>query len=169
MYFYPLDEAIAKMKTYGFDINKFHESIWNGKGVYVIGADKDDEETNQAWFDKEHYSLVRMIKYENGRKEDALLEDHVKLDGGYSETLVKFYMNDKLLQVEKYFDLEANKEINPEIFNTQNFIKADSTVNKQIRKIFIYDLQSSSGEPSFYQLVKLFYYGIAVKPTYFYF
>ena len=91
--------------------------------MYVIGSDKDGEETNQAWFDKEHYSLVRMIKYENGRKEDALLENHVKLDGGYSETLVKFYMNDKLLQVEKYFDLEANKEINPEIFNTQIFIK----------------------------------------------
>jgi len=124
MYFYPLDEAISKMKTYGFDINKFHETKWNGNKVYVIGADKDGEETNQAWFDKEHYSLVRMIKYESGRKEDALLEGHVKLDGGYSETLVKFYMNDKLLQVEKYFGLEANKEINPEIFNTQNFIKA---------------------------------------------
>jgi hypothetical protein len=124
MYFYPLNEAIAKMKTYGFDINKFHESKWNGNDVYVIGSNKDGEETNQAWFDKEHYSLVRMIKYENGRKEDALLEDHVKLDGGYSETQVKFYMNDKLLQVEKYFDLEANKKINPEIFNTQNFIKA---------------------------------------------
>ncbi len=124
MYFYPVDEAIAKMKTYGFDITKFHESVWNGKGVYVIGADKDGEESNQAWFDKEHYSLVRMIKYENGRKEDALLEDHVKLDGGYSETLVKFYLDEKLLQVEKYFDLEANKVINPEIFNTQHFIKA---------------------------------------------
>lgn len=126
MYFYPLDEAIAKMKTYGFDVNKFHETTWNGDEVYVIGADNDDEKINQAWFDKEHYSLVRMIKYENGRKEDALLEDHVKLDGGYSETLVKFYMNDKLLQVEKYFDLKSNIEMQPGIFDPSNFVKIDN-------------------------------------------
>lgn len=123
MYFYPLDETIAKIKTFGFDINKFHVTKWNGNDVYVIGAGKDGEETNQAWFDKEHYCLVRMIKYENGRKEDALLEDHVKLDGGYSETLVKFYINEKLLQVEKYFDLKPNVAINPGIFDTGRFIK----------------------------------------------
>ncbi len=126
MYFYPLDEAIAKMKTYGFDINKFHVTKWNGNDVYVIGSNKDDEETNQAWFDKEHYNLVRMIKYENGRKEDALLEDHVKLNGGFSETLVKFYLDGKLLQVEKYFDLEANVVINPAIFDPTNFVKINT-------------------------------------------
>ena len=123
MYFYPLDEAISKMKSLGFDIDKFHTTKWKGETVYVIGADKDDEKTNQAWFESTHYSLVRMIKYESGRKEDAILEDHIKLDGGYSEKLVKFYMDDKLLQVEKYFDLKANVTIQPGIFDPGNFIK----------------------------------------------
>jgi len=123
MYFYPVDEAISKMRSFGFDIDKFHTTKWKGETVYVIGADKDDEESNQAWFENKHFNLVRMIKYENGRKEDAILEDHVKLDGGYSETLVKFYMNEKLLQVEKYFDLKADVKMRQGIFDPANFVK----------------------------------------------
>jgi len=123
IYFYPLDTAIAKFQSFGFDINKFHVTNYEGKKVYVIGADKDGEETNQAWFDSQHFNLVRMIKYENKHKEDALLQKHVKLDGGFSETLVKFYLDDKLLQVEKYFDLKANVAMDPKLFDTNNFVK----------------------------------------------
>lgn len=123
MYFYQPDEAIEKFKSFGFDINKFHKTTWNGKAIYVIGANKDGEESNQAWFDKEHYNLVRMIRFENGTKEDAILQKHVKLNGGFSETLVKFYLNDKLIQVEKYFDLKANVEMDRGIFDPANFVK----------------------------------------------
>ncbi|MGN6604692.1 MAG: hypothetical protein ACTHK8_19700 [Ginsengibacter sp.] len=123
IYFYPLDTAIAKFQSFGFDINKFHVTNYEGKKVYVIGADEDGEETNQAWFDSQHFNLVRMIKYDNKHKEDALLQKHVKLDGGFSETLVKFYLDDKLLQVEKYFDLKANVAMEPKLFDTNNFVK----------------------------------------------
>jgi hypothetical protein len=46
-----------------------------------------------------------MIRYEKQRKEEAVLDNHVKLHGGFSETLVHFYINEKLVQVEKYHDL----------------------------------------------------------------
>jgi hypothetical protein len=64
-----------------------------------------------------------MIKFEKNRKEEALLEDHVKLDSGFSETLVKFYINDKLIQVEKYHDLKANIDLDPAIFDPSNLKK----------------------------------------------
>ena len=40
MYFYTFDEVLSKMKSLGYDLNKFHEDSWKGKDVYVIGADK---------------------------------------------------------------------------------------------------------------------------------
>ena len=123
MYFYPLDTTIAKMARFGFDLNKFHEDSWKGKAVYVIGADKNEDSVSQLWFEKENYNLVRMIKFENNRKEEALLEDHVKLDGGFSETLVKFYVNDRLIQVEKYHDLKTNIDLEDEIFDPLNYKK----------------------------------------------
>lgn len=123
MYFYPLEESISKMAAFGFDPDKFHEDVWKGKKVYVIGADKNEDSTNQAWFEKENYNLVRMIKFENKQKEEALLENHEKLNGGYSETLVHFYINSKLVQVEKYHNLKADIQVNPGIFDVDNFIK----------------------------------------------
>lgn len=123
MYFYPLEKSISKMATFGFDPGKFHEDIWKGKKVYVIGAAKNEDSTNQVWFDKENYNLVRMLKFENKQKEEALLENHEKLNGGYSETLVYFYINNKLIQVERYHDLKADAQVNPGIFDADNFIK----------------------------------------------
>ena len=91
--------------------------------VYVIGAGKGEDSVNQLWIEKENYSPVRMIRYENNNKEEAFFENHVKAGGGYSETLVHFFINDKLVQVEKYHDLKANAEINPAIFDPVNFVK----------------------------------------------
>jgi hypothetical protein len=123
MYFYPLDSVISKMENFGFDLNKFHEDSWKGQAVYVIGANKNEDSVNQVWFEKENYNLVRMIKFENNRKEEALLENQVKLEGGFSETLVKFYIDNKLVQVEKYHDLKSNIYIDPSVFDPTNFTK----------------------------------------------
>jgi 7-cyano-7-deazaguanine synthase in queuosine biosynthesis len=114
---------LSQMKSFGFDPGKFHEDLWKGKSVYVIGASKGEDSTSQIWIEKEHYNIVRMIKFENNRKEEAQFEGHIKLDGGYSETLVRFYINNKLVQVEKYHDLKANIPIDPAIFDPVNFIK----------------------------------------------
>jgi outer membrane lipoprotein-sorting protein len=123
MYFYPFDEVTVKMKSFGYDLDKFHEDIWKGMPVYVIGANKNQDSVNQIWIEKENFSPVRLLKYENNTKEEALFENHVKLDGGFTETLVYFYINDKLIQVEKYHDLKANIEIDPAIFDPENFVK----------------------------------------------
>lgn len=123
MYFYPFDKVTEKMKSFGYDLDKFHEDKWKGMAVYVIGADKNQDSINQLWIEKENFSPVRLIKYTDNTKEEALFENHVKLDGGFTETLVYFYINNKLIQVEKYHDLKANEEIDPAIFNPENFVK----------------------------------------------
>ena len=123
MYFYQFDEVTAKMKSLGYDLNKFHEDTWKEKSVYVLGAGKGEDSVNQLWIEKENYSPVRMLKYENKKKEEAFFENHVKLGGGFTETLVHFFINDKLIQVEKYHDLKANIEINPAIFDPENFVR----------------------------------------------
>ncbi|MDQ6762291.1 MAG: hypothetical protein M3015_06655 [Bacteroidota bacterium] len=40
------------------------------------------------------------VIFKNNEKEEGLFENHVKLNGGYSESLLYFYVNDKLIQVE---------------------------------------------------------------------
>jgi hypothetical protein len=123
MYFYPFEESVSKIASFGFDPGKFHEDVWKDKKVYVIGAEKKEDSVSQVWFDTENYNLVRMIKFENKQKEEALFENHVKLNGGFSETLVYFYVNNKLVQVEKYYGLKADIRLNTQIFDPVNFTK----------------------------------------------
>lgn len=123
MYFYPIDTVLLKIKTYGYDLDKFHEDEWKVNPVYVIGGDRGEEKVNQLWVEKKNYNLVRMINFRNGRKEEALFENQVKIGGSFSETLVSFFINDKLVQIEKYHDLQSHKKISPAIFDPYHFIK----------------------------------------------
>jgi outer membrane lipoprotein-sorting protein len=116
MYFYRFDQAVSKMKELGFDLNQSHEDIWKGRPVYVIGAGKGNDTSNQLWIDKENLYLVRMLTLTETRKEEGLFENHIKLGGGWTETRVVFYINGKLVQVETYHDCKANPELDPAIF-----------------------------------------------------
>ncbi len=116
MYAESIDKVLAHFKDLHYDLEKFHEDIWKGNPVYVIGAERSDEKVNQLWIDQENLLPVRFIKYENNTREEGTFEDHIKLKGGWSETLCKFWINDKLVQVEKYHDIVAGVPLDKNIF-----------------------------------------------------
>jgi hypothetical protein len=116
LYFSPFDDVLAHFKALNYDLAKFHASVWKGKPVYVIGADKDDEKINQLWIDQDKLVAVRFIKYENNTREEGTFEDHIALKNAWSETKCTFMVNDHLLQVEKYHDVVAGGPIDKSIF-----------------------------------------------------
>ncbi len=122
MYFYSFDAVISKMSSLGYDLNKFHEDVWKGKNVYVIGAVKGEDSVNQIWIDKDNFNIVRMLKFEGKQKEEGLFENHIKIEGGYSESVVYFYIDGRLVQIEKYHDIKANVDIDNSIFDPGNFV-----------------------------------------------
>jgi outer membrane lipoprotein-sorting protein len=117
MYFTTIDQVFAHFKTLHFDLSKCHESTWKGKAVYVLGSANDDEKINQLWIDKEKLVAVRYFKYDANGKMEATFEDHKLVEGAWSETLCKFYINDKLLQTEIYHDIKANEPIDKKVFD----------------------------------------------------
>jgi hypothetical protein len=119
MYFYPFSEVVNKTKELGYDLSKSYENTWKGKPV--IGATVDGEKVNQLWIDKTNLILVRMIKYENGKKEEGLFEDQVKMGGGWTETKAIFYFDDKLAQRELYHDMKANPVLDNRLFDPTAF------------------------------------------------
>lgn len=116
MYFVPFESVLAHFKELDYDLDKFHTDTWKGKPVYVIGSDKPDEKVNQLWIDQEKLVPVRFIKYDNGTKEEGWFENHVPLKKGWSETKCTFYINDHLLQIEKYHDVQAGNNIDKSVF-----------------------------------------------------
>lgn len=121
MYGYPFDSVTAHFTKLGYALEKFHSSTWKGKPAYVIGANKDNERSNQLWIDKEYLYAVRFIKYTDTVKEEGWFEDHIKLGGGWVETKAEFYINDHLVQVEKYHDCVADDPIDSRVFDPKLF------------------------------------------------
>ena len=121
MYFYPLDTVLAKMNTLGYHLDHFHKDKWKGADVYVIGANDNNEKMNQLWIDKEKMVLVRFIKYDNGHKEEGVLENQKKFGQGWSETGCTFYIDDKLYQKEIYHDCKFDVLIDNSFFDPKAF------------------------------------------------
>jgi hypothetical protein len=116
LYFVPFDEVLFHFKALNYDLSKFHASTWKGHPVYVIGADKDDEKVNQLWVDQDKLIPVRFLKYGDNSKEEGLFEEHIPLKNAWSETKCTFYVNDHLLQVEKYHHVVPGGSIDKSIF-----------------------------------------------------
>jgi hypothetical protein len=123
MYFYPFDRVLKQLTTLHYDLSKFHKDRWNNKDVYVIGANNNEEKLNQLWIDQEKLVLVRMIKYDDNRKEEGLFENQIQAAGGWSETVAVFYIDDKLIQKEFYYDCKTNPVIDPRVFEPSDFGK----------------------------------------------
>lgn len=67
-----------------------------------------------------------MIKYDKNSqgvvtKQDALFGGYIKMGGGGAETKVMFYLNDKLRQVESYYNCKQAPDMDQKIFDPQHF------------------------------------------------
>ncbi|NUO01442.1 MAG: hypothetical protein HUU01_12605 [Saprospiraceae bacterium] len=125
LYFHPLEKAKTLMATLGFDLSKGYETTWKGKAVYVIGAVAGDETANQLWIEKKRMILVRMIRHQNGQKEEAVFENHIRTGKGWTETKISFYLDNKLFQLEYYNDVKANVPITEGHFDPAQFGKVN--------------------------------------------
>lgn len=121
MYFYSYEIACSKMNELGYDLQKSFTTLWKGEPVYVIGASADNEKVNQIWVDKEKLVIVRLLKYDDRRKEEGIFEKHLKLGDSYTETKVTFYFDDKLAQIEYYFNCTANPLLDDRLFEPTKF------------------------------------------------
>jgi hypothetical protein len=118
MYFAPsYDEVVRRFYNMGYDVGRQCTSKLNGNSVYVIGANDTAEKVNQVWVDKKHLCVVKHVKYEDGKKQEAIFEGHQKLGDAWCETLVSFYVDGKLLQKERYNDVVADAYYDPVIFS----------------------------------------------------
>jgi outer membrane lipoprotein-sorting protein len=123
MYFMPLEKVYEKTTKEGFDVNKAYTGIHNGKPVYVIGAASAEEKVGQLFIDMETLLVVKFIKYLPNMKQEVTMDKHIKVSKrGYTETEVGILINDKLYQTETYYNTKANTTINPQLFDTKNFV-----------------------------------------------
>jgi hypothetical protein len=105
------DITLAQLKHEGVDTTKVHEDSWEGRPVFVVGADRGDLGSNQFWVDKERLLLVRIIA--PSRTQPQMPSDIRFLDfriqpRGVIAARIDVYRQNRLVMSEEYSDIETD-------------------------------------------------------------
>lgn len=118
------ESTLAIAKQEGFDANKFHEDTWDGKPVYVFGAEKGDLKSKQFWVEKERLLFVRLLEPDAGdpnKSQDIRFADYRPLGAGWIAALVEVYSEGKKVFSEEYTDIKKDVPLNAAIFDPKKF------------------------------------------------
>jgi hypothetical protein len=118
-------ETIIKVvKGEGYDLSKLREDTWEGKPVYVVGAEKGDLRSRQFWVEKDTLLFVRDIepaRGDPGKLNDIRFTHYEPLDGGWVAAGVEVYSDGKKVFSEDYTDIRANVKLAPAVFDPEQF------------------------------------------------
>lgn len=114
----------AQLRRLGYDLSKFHEGMWQGRPVYVIGAERGDTTSDQFWLDRERLVVIRMIGSGRQGRTDTRLTHYVETGGGWVATEVTQLVNGKRRIVQEYSNLRANVSLNDELFDPRTWSTA---------------------------------------------
>src|SRR5918999_3491495 len=116
----PVTKTVQKLKGLKFDLSKIHQTRWQGRPTYVVGAEAGDTTSPQFWIDAERLYFVRSL--EPSKKDPSVISDtrfdkYIPLSGGWLEMEVLFLSNGKQQVKEEYLDPKANVKLDPAIFD----------------------------------------------------
>lgn len=137
------DQIMSRLKELNYDINKFREDTYNGRKIYVIGADKGDLTSNQIWYDAENLLFLRMIKNTPQGLQEVTFNDYINIEGqGWIEQEILFKVDGKLYLIEKYYDIKIPDVQNSEI-SISDFKSFNLNINQSIKYIIDYSIFNS--------------------------
>jgi len=124
VYRQPVETTIGQVKAQAFDLTKVHEDTWEGRPVYIIGADKGDLRSKQFWIEKDRLLFVRLIEPDDrdpAKTDGTRFTDYRQLSVGWVAARVEFYADGKNVFSEVYSDMKVNPKLDPALFNPNQF------------------------------------------------
>jgi hypothetical protein len=130
VYHVPASETAAKLRAEKFDLAKLHETEWQGRPTYVVGAAPGDTTSNQFWIDKERLVFVRMFERlpanpQNAASEPPLQEvqfnRYEKAGNGWVSPEVVFNVNGKRFLLEEYSDVRVDVPLDESLWDVKRY------------------------------------------------
>lgn len=116
--------TIKKLADMKFDLSKLHEDTWQGRPVYVVGADTGDAKTPQFWVDQEHLYFVRMIQAgQNGAVVETQFNKYQRLGQGWISPEVIFMRDGNVVTKEEYAEIRSDVSLAPDLFEGKSYVK----------------------------------------------
>lgn len=113
VYHIPVEESVAKLQALGVDMSRVHENSWEGRPVWVIGADEGDLTSHQFWIDQERLVFVRQINGAN----DTRFNRYEPIGDAWIAPEVVFMNGGRMTLLEEYTDMRIGVDLSAGIFD----------------------------------------------------
>lgn len=121
VYVLPAAVTLRRLDSLRVDRSRFREARWEGRRVYVVGADVGDSLSNQLWVDADRLLLVRWIESQGTRARriasDTRLGAYRNVEGYAIPTEIVVYRGGKRVFREVYADVRVNVPFSPSLFD----------------------------------------------------
>jgi hypothetical protein len=128
VYVVPVDRTMSDLQTtLKIDLSKVAETTWDGRPVYIIGADLGNERAPQLWIDKERLVVLRQIFVVGDsapRYIDSQFKNYRKIGDSWIAPQCEFFINGKMLQREEYAEIKADVPLSEALFNPATWTTA---------------------------------------------
>ncbi len=121
VYFLKPERTTHILDSLGYNLKEMREDVFEGRKVFVVGAQPGDDKTPQFYIDVERLYMSRIIYKKNNHTTDCIFDDYEKVNGNWVAKKILFKNDGKLQLMEKYYDLKFPKELNADIFNPAKF------------------------------------------------
>jgi len=119
------EKTLQIIESEKYDVSKFHEDSFDGKPMYVVGADKGDLKARQFWIDKESLLFFRL--YQPDRTDPNKMEEIRFVDyrpmsgGGLVAARVEMRVDDKIVFTEDYSEIKVGMPLEAALFDPKQF------------------------------------------------
>lgn len=122
LYFDPVDSTLSKLQEVGIDTNLLTHSQYEERPIYIIGAQEGNLTVPQIWLDAERrYNVRRFSRTGSGKLLEVRYSEFKAYEGHWMEHWLEFLVDGKLVQTERYKDININPQLSKETFDRQHF------------------------------------------------
>jgi outer membrane lipoprotein-sorting protein len=124
VYRQPAEKTLQIIAAEKYDVSKFHEDSFEGRPMYVVGADKGDLKSRQFWIDKERLLFFRLYQPDRtdpNKMEEIRFVDYRELSGGWVAARVEMRVENKIVFTEDYSEIRVNPPLDAALFDSKQF------------------------------------------------
>jgi len=124
LYGQPVERTLEQLTGLGYDLTKIHAESWQGRPVWVVGADSGDAHTKQFWVDQERLVFVRSLELV-GRETKVVSEIQFNryrpLGQGWIAPEVMMFRDGKLQMKEEYEQVRTDLRVPTDLWDAAKF------------------------------------------------
>ncbi len=121
VYFFEPEKTTKILDSLGYNLAKIHEDMFDGRKVFVVGAEKGDSTSKQFWIDAERLYMHRIMYDQKGKINDVIFADYTKMETYWMSKTIIFKTNGKLGLIERYYDIKFPKTLPIDWFDPKKF------------------------------------------------